>query len=378
MYRNLIFLFLLSFQGLNAQDTIRRDWKEGPLQVSDFHATGSLFGLQASFGSFELSTQSYSERFGDSIYKVLVVQNKIQNSLSWMDRSADTSRMLDLQQAAFDLFEVYRRKAQIEVNQESRGFNYPKILSKYRYEARMQVQRLMQETDFGKDQKSLQKWKADIAKELAISPHQVLPKVKESDKLGLALDFGAEPQFYFGEMGRLLNPSANFTMGMALKYRKFGFWGHLSVGQATLKQGYSSDLVEWGKNRGMTPNRYALSVSYEVLRNDKHSLHPFIGIAVIDLNAGYEHSYDEFEINYRINNYIQIPQWQFGLDYEFSVLNYFRTNNPYWVINEAYQLRHSLKASLFFALNRNAEIQGGSINFRICYSMDQRPLSFKP
>lgn len=352
-----------------------RDWQEGPISSKDFQGSYLPLGGQSSNVKFRLDLKDHTERRGDSIFKVKLVLNLIEQSNSGLDPKADTASLFRFYQACFDLYELYRRKAQKEIHQEARIVEYPKILENYQAEALNQVNRLRVETAYGNDLESLEKWEQDIALQLASEKARSLPKFKLANKLGLAMEFGMGAQVPYGPLGTYLNPNSGYIVGYAFTYHKFHLWFQGNFGNGSLKQAYHTEEANWGKHQVLRVNQYQVSLSYRAFEKDRISLHPFIGYSSLDMDQGFvvNTGFTDNETLY----YLAINRFQIGAVYKFRLRRYFRTNNPYWVLNQAYQLDHHLNVGLSFSFNESKELSGGSINLSISYSFDQKPLALQ-
>lgn len=374
--RHLSFCFLIicSFP-LLGEEVLCRDWNEGPIQSKDFQGSYLPLGAQSSNVIFRLALADDTERRGDSIFKIKRVQNLIDQSQSSLSPEADTLSLFRFYQVCFDLYELYRRKAQKEIHPEARVSEYPKILLNYQAEALNQLNRLRIETAYGTKLASLEQWEQDLAQQLEQEKAAPLPTLTRTNKPGLALDFGMLAQVYQGQIGNYLNPSSSFSMALGINYQKFDLWFSLNSGAASLKRTYVNSENTWGQNEALRLHQVQLNLSYCAYKKDRSSLHPFIGYSSLELDAAYDPNLG-FAYPYE-TYYLGINQWQIGAVYKFRMQQYFRTNHPYWLLNQAYQLEHHLNLGLSFCFNESREMPGGSVNLRISYSFDQRPLNLK-
>lgn len=277
----LISIFCLSCVGLlSAQERVH-SWKMGPLSWNDFVHKSAIDGRVSEL-EYYMSIRSTDKKVDGVKYVKPEVYMYMSPDYSWADTNYRTPELLQYNQCAFDLAEVYRRQLQERLRNYEVGADQYMLLDRTMSNLAQDIRRLEVEVREGSDSVALHKWQSNISKMLA--------DTKEVDVYGFenapwrwnfTFDLG-----FSGTCGQLHDYFSNFfvignTFDVAYRHHFFSFAWSIGLGKARDYMFLSDHAGD--SNWAFFPNDKLdqldlyCSYGYSVFDNNYFRLVPFVG-----------------------------------------------------------------------------------------------------
>lgn len=287
---------LLACLQAGAQDWLTKDrkaWSDGPLVPEDFDKRASDDSIHVGWLDWSYFTDTQEQKTGNLKYKTCKVTLYMDQLASWYD-PARYSGDFRYFQTDFDIAEAARRKMQNEINRNPGATS--SIVQYYYRIASNRVRALMQESREGRDMDVVDRYAAEVARELAEvveDPFPVPAVGKRGFGIGMYAGYGGE--YFFGPMGEGVTMGNNFVFGWVFPVRSWDICLDLCIGGGTRlkKDGFYHDDkydYDWVKGRRTSTGRMNVMGGYRILDTDRLCITPLAGFGVgfVDQKMGRE------------------------------------------------------------------------------------------
>ena len=262
-------------------------WDEGPLTEADFsvrHLAATL-GDVAGELSWGISFVPVTDKIGNLRYTHPVTRTYMDQLKSWMDPDLRQPWTLTYLQTEFDLLESFRRKMQLEINDNPMDYN--EIRDYYERAIHSAVDALRLESDLGRDAGAVARHEVQYKEALdtlsAETPVQE-PQVRKK-RFGESLYVGYLSEIYGDPVSAGIGPSHGLNLGTSFPLGKVYLALDMTMGRpGVLKQDDfyhdSHRDYSWRKGVRCKAGQMNLLAGYTVLDRPALALRPIAGIGV--------------------------------------------------------------------------------------------------
>jgi len=262
-------------------------WDEGPLTEADFsvrHLAATLGDMTGEL-SWGISFDPVTDKIGNLRYTHPVTRTYMDQLQSWMDPNLRQPWTLNYFQTEFDLLESFRRKMQLEIDENPMDYN--EIRDYYERAIHSAVDAFRLESDLGRDAGAVARNEVQYKEALdtlkAGTPAKE-PQVRRR-LVGEGLFFGYLCEFYGDPVSAGIGPSHGFNLGISFPISKVYLALDMTMGRpGVLKQeGFYYDSHKdytWRKGVKCEAGQMNLLAGYTVLDRPAFALRPVAGIGV--------------------------------------------------------------------------------------------------
>ena len=361
----LALLLLPSLLG-NAQQTHIKRWEEGPLSWTDLTFRNvpdkNVCGEKHFIWDFEKARKRTSWNTVEYFLKNVVFFDK---DSSWHNAARTDNNSLQTSQLLFDIQELMSRSCVEEFNQSVNDVDVDDLFLKYSAEAEEIGQKIIEETDNGRDSALVEYYAESFRNALEQTP-ETETVTKELPTVSVFL--GYIQRGYTNSLSGVLHSASGFDYGFGAEFA----WGSLSCmmtyGRGEIMENYTPFKHIWPKGEQYQLAAICVEYGYSVLDTPVIQLVPTAGIGVRPTNYLY---YNEAQEEWIADGVVPLCM-SFGVSCN---LKLFRRINHYNISNLCRKgiSEHSLQFKAFVSRGfKNDSLYGLVYNIGInyCYSVD--------
>lgn len=378
-----ILMFVLVSAVTSLAANITREWSEGPISWANFRGSSIVPGVP-SFLRANLSIVPKQVKVdGKDIIQLKAIA-VMDEDRSFADSASINEQRLRLHQLQFDLLESYRRDLQNDINSGMTGTQADERVKYYNKLYNSTIDRVIEQTDNGKNDAKLQEWEYYARKGL---DERILPPVRRITQgpFKYGFYFGTGAMFPTSNIKYAFSGSWTFTVGLNFAYRRINFKADLSYGQPKI-----NNLNVMGVKDQAATGTYAsmltsnISLGYSVIDTKRITITPNFGgmWSYYQWNVG-NYKLDPETNKYKLDNSesprIHDFNWSASIDFDFHFYTSI-SQNAFFLTGRREQYISSIRLSPFvthMTYNKpNPSLSGYQIGFTIAYVGIARSLGF--
>lgn len=271
-------LLFISFS--EAQQYIHK-WKMGPLSWNDFVHRTALDG-RYSYLEYYMGYTTEQKKVNNVTYTRPAAYAYISAENSWADTHYRTEALLQYNQCAFDLLEVYRRKLTRELNQNE-ILERDMLLDNTMRRLGEDMTRLERSTEQGANTAELERWKGELKAALDTTAESYQYRFTDNTfRWGMSFDLGILGTG--GELHDYFSNAFGLSMNMDLGWKKHFVMTGMYFGGGRCKQNVPNVNSEYNNLSAKDPltvfDLYA-AYGYSIIDNNYIRLTPFVGYGLL-------------------------------------------------------------------------------------------------
>lgn len=251
------------------------EWSQRPLTIDDFQVRDKAVSDNCYSMDMEWDVRQIKGRKGNLRYDYPEIVTKFNRALSWAVRDSMKESDIRFCQTVFDLRELYGRRLQLAINDDSDESVKP-ILDSYE-EA---LARMDDETGGGTDQEKMEQYRKEIAMRLDTmqTPLQVPEIGPFAAGLGWYVTVGGI-SFINDDAARQYDPDklSSFSLGFQFLIGKSAWTLDVTGHEMFLAQPMSFAGKDWDVGQSTSVNSLSLLYSRTILETPLLDVDPFVG-----------------------------------------------------------------------------------------------------
>ena len=320
MKKTLILLILiisiLSACGQNYDN--RKYWSDEEITLDDFKGNPIEYSPFVSELQYFIGYEYKTDKVKDMKYSRFVTYTYIDRSISWIKSEGKNEITLLYNQTILNLAELYSRKLENKLNclelvkgqENSLAHQY---FSSIFDQCNKTINQFKGETSYGIKDSLVLRWHQKSIDDLRTTKRIDIPDYEEKNN-SWGMDIGLGYGFLTGEISNYLNNHIDFLQyGFMYSHKKYSYDLRAILGAHTAKQSFDNNKYSLAADTGNLVAFIEASAGYQLYKNDRVSIYPFVGFGIFQLSRS-----DKSNDNETIEGPIKL-QPNIGLNFDYKI-----------------------------------------------------------
>jgi hypothetical protein len=329
-----------------------RTWDKGELTWDDFQGKSFQNIEIASELHYFFNYQSVKNTSFDTTTVYFKVFVHVDTANSWVNPLEKSKSLLAYNQVIFDICELYCRKFQVSINQNSSMLEINTIFQAMKNLSNNEIKEFDAQSFKGRNEQVIKKWSNQIRSELDTYKIKNLPPYRLS-KAGMGMFLGVGYSSFNNSLTESFKNPFYFIMGFDFPYKKWTLYWNMNIGGSRNLKEFEHSNYLWERDKTVGFALLDFSVGYPIL-NKKLKITPFAGFGFM--------SFSLQDKNNRNESYSLLKtSYVLGLNFDYTFSRTLRFNNLLYGQKEYNEF--FIRGRIFtMPIEFNNGIKGNSIN----------------